>query len=78
MCEVEGSGRCVVYERGLRRPCTAAFEGGRRAATFDRLLMTAIISPRRLPPALAAGFQTLPQGRLRKPSAHKYQKKVIR
>lgn len=41
-----------------------------RTAAFDRLLMAAIIPLCRAPRALAAGFQTLPQGRLRKPSAH--------
>lgn len=65
--------RCARSKRSLRvafRPCSAHAAGGPRAAAFDRLLMAAIISPRRAPPALAEGFQTLPQGRLRKPSAH--------
>ncbi len=65
--------RCARSKRSLRvafRPCSAHAAGGPRAAAFDRLLMAAIISPRRAPPALAEGFQTLPRGRLRKPSAH--------
>lgn len=65
--------RCARSKRSLRvafRPCSAHAAGDPRAAAFDRLLMAAIISPRRAPPALAEGFQTLPRGRLRKPSAH--------
>lgn len=52
------------------RPYSAHAADGPRAAAFDRLLMAAIIPPRRAPPALAPAPRTLPQGRLRKPSAH--------
>lgn len=65
--------RCATRKRslGVAFPARSA-RAARvpRTAAFDRLLMTAIIPPCRAPRALAAGFQTLPQGRLRKPSAH--------
>lgn len=65
--------RFARSKRSLRvafRPRSAHAADGSRAAAFDRLLMAAIIPPRRAPSALAPGFRTLPQGRLRKPSAH--------
>ena len=65
--------RCATRKRslGVAFPARSA-RAARvpRTAAFDRLLMAAIIPPCRAPRALAAGFQTLPQGRLRKPSAH--------
>lgn len=65
--------RCATRKRslGVAFPARSA-RAARvpRTAAFDRLLMAAIIPPSRAPRALAAGFQTLPQGRLRKPSAH--------
>ena len=65
--------RCARSKRSLRvafRPRSAHTADSPRAAAFDRLLMATIIPPRRAPSALAPGFRTLPQGRLRKPSAH--------
>ena len=59
--------RCARSKRSPRvafRPCSAHAADGPRAAAFDRLLMAAIIPPRRAPPALAPGSRTLPQGRL--------------
>lgn len=65
--------RCATRKRslGVAFPARSA-RAARvpRTAAFDRLLMAAIIPPCRATRALAAGFQTLPQGRLRKPSAH--------
>ena len=65
--------RCAAGKRslGVAFPGRSAHAaGGPRAAAFDRLLMAAIIPPRRAPSALAASLRTLPQGRLRRPSAH--------
>ena len=65
--------RCATRKRslGVAFPARSAHAARvPRTAAFDRLLMAAIIPPCRAPRALAAGFQTLPQGRLRKPSAH--------
>lgn len=65
--------RCATRKRslGVAFPAPSA-RAARvpRTAAFNRLLMAAIIPPCRAPRALTAGFQTLPQGRLRKPSAH--------
>ena len=33
----ERRGRCVVYERGLLRPCTGALEGGPTCGSSDDL-----------------------------------------
>lgn len=65
--------RCATRKRslGVAFPAPSAHAARvPRTAAFNRLLMAAIIPPRRAPRALTAGFQTLPQGRLRKPSAH--------